>query len=76
MKPAVIVTITDGIPNCHSCGDIASIHEEFRAIKKSGWQGFEEAYELNARGIADRMKFTKPPKADKPIVKSTYKSKG
>lgn len=76
MKPAVIVTVTDGIPNCHSCGDIGFIHEEFRAIKKGGWQGFEEAYELNARGIAGRAKFTKPPKADKPIVKSTPKLKG
>ena len=76
MKPAVIVTVTDGIPNCHSCGDIGAIHEEFRAIKKGGWQGFDEAYELNARGIAGRAKFDKPLKAEKPIVKSTSKSKG
>jgi len=74
IKPAVIVTVTDGIPNCYACGDLASIHEEFRAIKKGGWQGFEEAYELNARGIDDRAKFTKPETPPEP-KKVTRKKK-
>jgi len=75
IKPAVIVTVTDGIPNCHACGDIGSIHEEFRAIKKGGWAGFEEAYELNARGIAGRAKFQKPPQEAEPKKKTTSKAK-
>ena len=64
VKPACIVTVSDGVPNCHSCGDLAAIHEEFRELKKGGWQGFEEAYELNARGIDGRAKFTKPADAE------------
>ena len=74
IKPAVIVTVTDGIPNCYACGDFAQIHEEFRAIKKAGWQGFEEAYELNARGIDGRAKFKKPEQPTAP-AKTTRKKK-
>lgn len=59
-KVAALITVTDGVPAAHTIGHPGLVHDTFREIKKSGWQGFEEAYELNANGIAGRMKFTKP----------------
>lgn len=75
IKPAVIITVTDGVPNCHACGDVGEIHAQFRAIKKGGWQGFEEAYELNARGLEGRAKFDKPVTQAEPKKRATSRVK-
>ncbi len=70
IKPAVIVTMTDGVPNCHSCGDIGAIHQEFRSLKKHREQPFDEAYRLDARGI-QTAKFNRvAPEQPKPKAKT------
>jgi hypothetical protein len=70
-KVAAIITVTDGIPTAHTVGHPGVVHAAFRQIKKGGWQGFEEAYELNQNGIDSRMKFTKPetPPAPKKVTR-------
>ena len=69
MKPAVIIGMSDGLPECIACADIGEIHEQFRAMRKSGtWQGYEQILEISARGIEGKAKFQKPAE-EKPAPK-------
>jgi hypothetical protein len=68
MKTSAIITITEGLPDCIFAGDVGAGHEQFRTIKKAGWQGFDEAHFLTARGL-EKAKFKRPLEPEKPKVR-------
>jgi len=76
MKVGAVITVTDGVPNCHTVGDVGLCKDAFRSIKKGGWQGFEEANFISARGLEGRAKFRKPeePPKSKARKKTTAKA--